>query len=92
LERKQTSQLQNPQVLQFDEVVKLQPSVTESSANTRYFSIYVSQAGFGETEDAAVYLDFAIISNINKHPCQKQIPAVKNAKRFLFCALTKGPR
>jgi hypothetical protein len=56
------SQLQNLQVLQFDEVAKLHPSVTKSSATTLYFSIYDSQAGFGETEGAAVMMSFAINS------------------------------
>jgi hypothetical protein len=56
------SQLQNPRVLQFNEVVKLHPRVTESSAFICYFSIYVSQAGGGETEGADVIMSFAITS------------------------------
>jgi hypothetical protein len=50
---KKQSQLQNPWILQFNEVAKLHPRVTESSATTRYFSIYVSQAG-GRQPSAAM--------------------------------------
>jgi hypothetical protein len=58
------SQLQNPRVLQFNEVAKLHPRVTESSATNCNFNIYSCQAGFGETEGAAEQLVFAITSNI----------------------------
>jgi hypothetical protein len=56
------SQLQNPRVLQFNEVAKLHPRVTESSATTCHFSSYVSQAGDGGTAGADVMMSFAITS------------------------------
>jgi hypothetical protein len=48
--------------LQFNEVAKLHPRVTESSATTCYFSIYVNQAGGGGTAGADVMTNFAITS------------------------------
>jgi hypothetical protein len=56
------SQLQNPWVMQFNEVAKLHPRATESSATTCHFSSYVSQAGCGGTAGADVMMSFAITS------------------------------
>jgi toxin YoeB len=55
-----------PPVLQFNEVAKLHPRVAESSATTRYFSIYVSQAGYGGTAGADVMMSFEIASKVKK--------------------------
>jgi hypothetical protein len=49
--------------LRFNEVAKLHPRVTESSAIICYFSIYVSQAGCGGTAGADVMMSIAIISH-----------------------------
>jgi hypothetical protein len=54
--------------LQFDEVAKLHPRVTESSATISYFSIYISQAGCGGTAGADVMMSFAITSQFKGWP------------------------
>jgi hypothetical protein len=48
--------------LQFNEVAKLHPRVTESSATTWHFNIYANQAGGGETAGADVMMSFEITS------------------------------
>jgi hypothetical protein len=54
--------ISKPLVLKFNEVAKLHPRVTESSATFCYFNICVWQAGCGGTAGADVMMSFEITS------------------------------